>query len=81
MLYNSRFRLFLGKLKSKWEGPYDVKEAYPLGAIKLRGKAGMSWIVNGQRVKHYLAEERNSAEVISTISEEEAIGLRYEALN
>ena len=27
LLYNSRFKLFLGKLRSKWEGPYDVEEA------------------------------------------------------
>ena len=37
LLYNSRFKLFTGKLRSKWEGPYEVDEAYPSGAVKLKG--------------------------------------------
>ena len=37
LLYNSRFKLFPGKLRSKWEGPYEVDEAYPSGAVKLKG--------------------------------------------
>ena len=28
LLYNSRFRFFAGKLLSKWEGPYIIKEVY-----------------------------------------------------
>ena len=48
LLFNSRLKLFAGKLRSKWEGPYDVEEAYPLGAVKLKGQStSSSWIVNG----------------------------------
>ena len=28
LLYNSHFRFFAGKLLSKWEGPYFIKEVY-----------------------------------------------------
>jgi len=31
----SRLRLFPGKLKSKWLGPYVVKEVNPYGTIEL----------------------------------------------
>ena len=34
-LYNSRLKLFPGKLRSKWEAPYIVEEAYSSGAVKL----------------------------------------------
>ena len=52
LLYNSHFKFFPRKLRSKWEGPYDIDEAYPSGAVKLKGKTSSSWIVNGQRLKH-----------------------------
>ena len=29
LLYNSRLRLFLGKLKSKWTGPYLITQLFP----------------------------------------------------
>ncbi|XP_022040967.1 uncharacterized protein LOC110943531 [Helianthus annuus] len=34
LLYNSRFKLFPGKLKSKWTGPYVVKEVFPHRALQ-----------------------------------------------
>ena len=72
LLYNSRFKLFPGKLRSKWEGPYDVDEAYPSGAVKLKGHTPpSSWIVNGQRMKHYNADEENVVQSLHTISEQE----------
>ena len=33
LLYNSCFRFFAGKLLSKWEGPYIIKEVYHSGDI------------------------------------------------
>jgi len=35
LLFNSRLRLFPGKLKSKWSGPFMVKEVKPYGAAEL----------------------------------------------
>ena len=36
LLYNSRLRLFLGKLKSRWSGPYIVVAGTPFGAVTLK---------------------------------------------
>ncbi|MCI43700.1 hypothetical protein A2U01_0064938, partial [Trifolium medium] len=35
LLFNSRFKLFPGKLKSKWSGPFVVKEVFPHGAVEI----------------------------------------------
>jgi len=55
LLYNSRLKLFPGKLKLKWSGPFLVKSVSPHGAIELITPEGnRSFKVNGQRVKPYL---------------------------
>ncbi|KAL4334737.1 hypothetical protein GQ457_07G008480 [Hibiscus cannabinus] len=36
LLYNSILRLFPGKLKSRWSGPFIVHKVYPHGAMKLK---------------------------------------------
>jgi len=33
LLFNSRLRLFLGKLKSRWSGPFVVKQVKPYRAV------------------------------------------------
>jgi hypothetical protein len=78
LLYNSRLKLFAGKLRSKWEGPYDVEEAYPSGAVKLKGQStSSSWIVNGQRLKHYKAEEVSDVTEIKLVTAGEFIRDTY----
>jgi len=55
LLYNSRLKLFPGKLKSKWSGPFLVKSVSPHEAVELiTPEGGRSFKVNGQRVKPYL---------------------------
>ena len=56
-LFNSRLRLFPGKLKSKWSGPYTVVSSTTFGAVTLRTDAGEEFKVNGQRLKHYRSRE------------------------
>ncbi|XP_021857687.1 uncharacterized protein [Spinacia oleracea] len=53
LLYNSRLKLFSGKLKSRWSGPFDVVRVFPYGAIEIRGQDTNNFKVNGQRLKHY----------------------------
>ncbi|XP_019236850.1 PREDICTED: uncharacterized protein LOC109217077 [Nicotiana attenuata] len=54
LLLNSRLKLFTGKLKSRWSGPFEVVRVTPYGAIELRALNGeRNFLVNGQRVKHY----------------------------
>ena len=54
LLFNSRLRLFPGKLKSKWSGPYTVVLSTNFGAVTLRTSNHEEFKVNGQRLKHYL---------------------------
>ena len=35
LLFNSRLKLFPGKLNSKWSGPFVIKEVRSYGAIEL----------------------------------------------
>ena len=54
LLFNSRLKLFPGKLKSKWSGPYIVVSSTTFGAVTLRTSNQEEFKVNGQRLKHYL---------------------------
>nr|XP_016502078.1 PREDICTED: uncharacterized protein LOC107820332 [Nicotiana tabacum] len=38
LLYNSRLRLFLGKLKSRWSGPFRVMQVFLSGAVEIDQK-------------------------------------------
>ena len=63
MLFNSRLRLFPGKLKSKWSGPYTVVLSTTFGAVTLRTDVVEEFKVNGQRLKHYLSREKEKEEL------------------
>ena len=55
LLFNSRLRLFPGKLKSRWSGPFVVMQVFPYGAVELLNpRTNEKFKVNGQRVKPYL---------------------------
>jgi len=57
LLFNSRLKLFPGKLKSKWSGPFTVKEVKLYEAVELMDPQSntpeRSWVVNNQRLKLY----------------------------
>jgi len=54
LLFNSRLKLFPGKLKSRWSGPFLIHKVFPHGAIELKNQTnGDTFKVNGQRVKPY----------------------------
>ena len=46
LLYNSRLKIFLGKLKSRWSGPYIVVAVTPFGAVTPRTNSGEEFKVN-----------------------------------
>ncbi|XP_009785415.2 uncharacterized protein [Nicotiana sylvestris] len=67
LLYNSRLRLFSGKLKSQWSGPFRVVQVFLSGAVEIESEDWTNkFTVNGQRLKHYLgmAEEKGDRVVI-----------------
>ena len=58
LLFNSRMKLFSGKLRSKWSGPFMVHKVYPHGAIEIKNQSnGDIFKVNGQRLKPYNVEQ------------------------
>nr|GEY13997.1 reverse transcriptase domain-containing protein [Tanacetum cinerariifolium] len=52
-LFNSRLKIFSGKLKSRWSGPFTISKIYPCGAAKLVHPDGCNLKVNCHRLKHY----------------------------
>lgn len=38
LLFNSRMKLFPGKLRSRWSGPFQVRKVYPYGAVEIFSK-------------------------------------------
>ncbi|KAI3819987.1 hypothetical protein L1987_13842 [Smallanthus sonchifolius] len=54
-LYNSRLKLFAGKLKSKWMGPYVITRVGKFGDIDIEDvSTNMKQTVNGHQLKPYL---------------------------
>nr|GFA35542.1 reverse transcriptase domain-containing protein [Tanacetum cinerariifolium] len=53
LLFNSRLKIFLGKLKTRWTGPFTVAQVFPYGTIELSQTNGPNFKVNGHRLKHY----------------------------
>lgn len=53
LIYNSRLRLFPGKLRSRWYGPYTVTQVFPYGVLEVSHEDGTTFKVNGQRVKYF----------------------------
>nr|GEZ79057.1 DNA-directed DNA polymerase [Tanacetum cinerariifolium] len=53
LLFNSRLKIFSGKLKSRWSGPFTISEIYPYETAKLTHSDGSNVKVNCHRLKHY----------------------------
>ncbi|GJW95415.1 reverse transcriptase domain-containing protein [Tanacetum coccineum] len=53
LLFNSRLKIFSGKLKTHWSGPFTITKVFPYGTIELYQPDGPNFKVNGHRVKHY----------------------------
>ena len=47
LLYNSKLKLFPGKLRSRWSGPYTVVASTPFGEVTLKADSGCEYKVNG----------------------------------
>ena len=54
LLYHSRLRLFPGKLKSRWLGPFEVTAVFDHGAVQIKNiESGKEFKVNGHWLKPY----------------------------
>ena len=57
LLFNSRLKLFPGKLNSKWSGPFSVVQVFPYGGVEIMHPEKGQFKVNAQRLKPYFRGE------------------------
>nr|GEY54096.1 reverse transcriptase domain-containing protein [Tanacetum cinerariifolium] len=53
LLFNSRLKIFSGKLKTRRSGPFTITEVYPYGTAKLAHADGSNFKINCHLLKHY----------------------------
>ncbi|GJV78542.1 hypothetical protein Tco_1514412, partial [Tanacetum coccineum] len=53
LLFNSSLKIFFGKLKTRWSGPFTITKVFPYRTVELSQPDGPNFKVNGHRVKHY----------------------------
>nr|GFA95604.1 reverse transcriptase domain-containing protein [Tanacetum cinerariifolium] len=53
LLFNSKLKIFSGKLKTRWSGPFTIAKVFPYGTVELSQADGPNFKVNGHRIKHY----------------------------
>nr|GEW49821.1 reverse transcriptase domain-containing protein [Tanacetum cinerariifolium] len=51
--FNSRLKIFSGKLKTCWSGPFSITKVFPYGTVELSQLDGPNFKVNDHHVKHY----------------------------
>ncbi|GKC05280.1 reverse transcriptase domain-containing protein, partial [Tanacetum coccineum] len=49
LVFNSRLKLFPGKLRTRWYEPYTVNKVYPYGTVEVCGKDGVAFKVPAAR--------------------------------
>ena len=57
LLFNSRLKLFLGKLKSRWSGPFTVTKVFSHGGEEVTHPEKGTFTGNTQRLKPYFRGE------------------------
>nr|GEW15364.1 hypothetical protein [Tanacetum cinerariifolium] len=57
LLFNSRLKIFSGKLKSRWSRPFTISHVFLYGTVELSQPDGPNFKVNGHGLKHYFGED------------------------
>ncbi|GKE70250.1 reverse transcriptase domain-containing protein, partial [Tanacetum coccineum] len=64
LLFNSRLKIFSGKLKSRWSGPFTIVQVFPYGAVELSQNSGPNFKVNGHCLKHYFGGDVPAMDIL-----------------
>ncbi|GJX78885.1 hypothetical protein Tco_0327034 [Tanacetum coccineum] len=68
LLFNSRLKIFSGKLKSRWSGPFTIVQVFPYGTVELSQNSGPAPTlkVNGIVIKTFTLDmgDRTTPEVV-----------------
>nr|GEY71165.1 hypothetical protein [Tanacetum cinerariifolium] len=57
LLFNSRLKIFSGKLKTHWSRPFTITQVFPYGTVELSQTDGPNFKVNGHRLKHCFGDD------------------------
>nr|GFA92823.1 reverse transcriptase domain-containing protein [Tanacetum cinerariifolium] len=57
ILFNSRLKIFSGKLKSRWSVPFTISHVYLYGTVELAQPDEPNFKVNGHHLKHYFRKD------------------------
>nr|GEV38049.1 reverse transcriptase domain-containing protein [Tanacetum cinerariifolium] len=57
LIFNSLLKIFSGKLKSRWFGPFTIFHVNPYGTVELSQPDMPNFKVNGHYLKHYFGED------------------------
>ena len=57
LLFNSHLKLFLGKLKSRWSGPFTVTKVFSHGGADVTHPEKGTFTVTTQRLKPYFGAD------------------------
>ncbi|RDY08169.1 hypothetical protein CR513_07632, partial [Mucuna pruriens] len=69
LLFNSRLKLIVGKLRSRWDEPFVITNVLPYGAIELKDKhTNNTFQVNGHQIKLFHEGPTPTAGDLETIS-------------
>jgi len=59
-LFTSKLKLFFGKLRSRWDGPFVVQQVFPSRTVQiLDPQDGWILIVSGQRLKPIVTHDHD----------------------
>ncbi|GJY30631.1 reverse transcriptase domain-containing protein [Tanacetum coccineum] len=53
LLFNSRLKMYSGKLKSRWSRSFTIAHVFPYGTVELSQNSMPNFKVNGHKIKHY----------------------------
>ena len=73
LLFTSRLKLFLGKLKSRWSGPFTMTRVFPYGGAEIMNPEKGSFKVNVQRLKPYFGGKFHASKQAIKLSTPEIV--------
>lgn len=75
LLYNSKLKLFPGKLRSRWTSLYEIVEVFSHGTVKIKNLHEWSTFkVNGQKLKVYHGGTFNAHEEVGRFTNVPNVG-------
>ena len=75
LLFQSRLKLFSGKLRSRWSGPFEVMQVFPHGAVEIYDSStDRRFKVNGQQLKLYHTHDHTEVVHTAQLYEPQYVG-------